>query len=86
MKHSTATTEALFRELAYRESDGIEVSLLWSTTDGSLSVYVTDRRTEDAFELDVAPTEALEAFQHPFAYAGRCDLLAEPCEPAEIAS
>ena len=61
-------TDSLFAELDYRESDGIEVSLLWNRSDDSLTVYVSDTRTNDAFELAVTPTRAREGFLHPYAY------------------
>ncbi len=57
------------RELAHRESDGIEVSLLWSRADNRLTIAVADGRTGDAFELTAHPENALDAFYHPFAYA-----------------
>jgi hypothetical protein len=56
-------------ELDYRESDGIEVLLLWNRSDGSLSVAVHDTRTATSFELLVDPEQAGDAFRHPFAYA-----------------
>jgi hypothetical protein len=58
----------LFAELDYREGDGIEVSLLWNRSDNSLSVYVFDGREDTSFELIVKPTEARDAFLHPFAF------------------
>jgi hypothetical protein len=61
--------ENLFTELDYRESDGIEVSLLWNRSDDSLTVYVTDTRTHDQFELPVTPALARKVFLHPYAYA-----------------
>ena len=57
------------RELAHRVSDGIEVQLLWSADDDSVSVAVCDHRDGVVFELPVAPERALHAFHHPFAYA-----------------
>jgi hypothetical protein len=30
---------------------------------------VSDARTGDTFEFEVAPAEAADAFRHPFAYA-----------------
>jgi hypothetical protein len=63
-------TESLFAELDYRESDGIEVSLLWNRSDDSLSVYVSDIRTNDTFELPVTAAHAREVFLHPYAHAG----------------
>jgi hypothetical protein len=62
-------TDRLFEELDYREADGIEVSLLWNRSLNTLSVFVVDTRTNESFELEVLPEEALEAFHHPFAHA-----------------
>jgi hypothetical protein len=58
-------------DLADRASDGLEVTLFWSRTSGSVKVAVQDSKLGQAFELDVAGAEALAAFQHPFAYASR---------------
>ena len=58
-----------WRELAIRESDGLEVSLLWSKSEGRVKVAVVDERLHETFEFDVAGTDALAAFIHPFAYA-----------------
>ena len=66
--HATLT-DKLFEELAYRENDGIEVSLVWNRADDSVAVLVTDARSEEAFEVAVMPELALDAFEHPFAYA-----------------
>ena len=58
------------RELAHRSGDGLEVSLLWSERTGSLSVTVRDERSGAGFELVVqSGAEALDVFDHPFAYA-----------------
>jgi hypothetical protein len=69
--------EQALEELDYRESDGIEVLLLWSRADGSLVVAVRDGRTAERFELLVGPEQALDAFQHPFAYAASSSLVPE---------
>lgn len=66
---ATTKTPRLFEELDYRECDGIEVSLLWCPTDGTLNVVVFDSRTNETFEIGVAREHALDAFRHPFAYA-----------------
>ena len=58
-----------FEELHRRASAGLEVSLLWSRGAGKLIVSVADTMTGESFELPVAREEALEAFNHPFAYA-----------------
>ena len=56
------------RELDQRSGDGIEVRLLWSPTRDEIFVTVCDDNGE-SFELAVRPHEALDAFNHPFAYA-----------------
>jgi hypothetical protein len=58
-------------ELAYRESDGIEVSLLWSPADDSLTVVCVDGRAEVQFAVAAEPSNALDVFHHPYAYAAR---------------
>jgi hypothetical protein len=57
------------RELAARESDGVNVLLLWQPRKNALTVSVEDARIGDCFQLSVAPDRALDAFYHPFAYA-----------------
>jgi hypothetical protein len=57
------------RELAARESDGISVRLLWHPRENAVTVSVEDARVGDCFQLAVTPECALDAFQHPFAYA-----------------
>ena len=57
------------RELAVRESDGIHVVLLWHPIKDELTVSVEDARVGDRFQLAVSPDRALDAFNHPFAYA-----------------
>jgi hypothetical protein len=57
------------RELATRESDGINVVLLWHPDENALTVSVEDARAGDHFQMQVAPDRALDAFYHPFAYA-----------------
>jgi hypothetical protein len=58
------------RELAARESDGIHVALLWCPRENALTVEVDDARIDDGFHFAVDPGRALDAFYHPFAYAG----------------
>ena len=57
------------RELAARESDGIQVLLLWHPGENALTVSVEDARVGDRFSLAVAPERALDVFYHPYAYA-----------------
>jgi hypothetical protein len=58
------------RELAVRTVDRITVALLWRPGDPDVLVRVDDARTGVRFELDVPGRDALQAFHHPFAYAG----------------
>ena len=62
-------TTAGFLELAARDSDGIQVLLLWHPRENTLTVTVQDARAGDCFQLGVAPDRALDAFYHPVAYA-----------------
>jgi hypothetical protein len=58
-------------ELASRWNDGITVTLLWEPHGDALTVTVQDEKNREAFELDVAPSVALDAYRHPYAYCGR---------------
>jgi hypothetical protein len=58
------------RELDARNSDGIQVRLLWHPEDDHVSVAVNDTKTGEAFDLRVHDGQpALDVFQHPYAYA-----------------
>jgi hypothetical protein len=57
------------KELAYRENDGIAVTLWWHSGSNRLSVAVHDWRKGDWFELDADAANALDVFDHPYAYA-----------------
>jgi hypothetical protein len=59
------------RELDRRISDGIDVRLLWHPQTNRVSVAVTGRRADSAFEFEVDPADALAAFHHPYAYSNR---------------
>jgi hypothetical protein len=63
------SSRGFFEELHRRVSAGLEVSLLWSRSAGKLVVSVADTMTGESFELPVEREEALDAFNHPFAYA-----------------
>ena len=60
---------SIYRELAFRANDGVEVGLFWNTVTDRLVVVVDDSRSGDLFELEVSAAEALDAFEHPYAYA-----------------
>ena len=61
------------KELAYRENDGIAVTLFWHSSSNRLSVSVYDWRNGDWFELEAAPRNAMDVFEHPYAYAAPRD-------------
>ena len=65
------TTTAIIerRELAHRASDGIEVTLFWSKPSDRVTIAVLDTRSDEALEFEVDGTAALDAFNHPYAYA-----------------
>ena len=65
--------ETEIRELDHRSTDGIDVRLLWGAESGRVWIDVRDDRLGGSFELEVEPGEALAAFRHPYAYAGRRD-------------
>jgi hypothetical protein len=62
------TLEREMRELAHRGGDGFEVTLLWSEDDGELKVVVNDWRTSERFEIEARADNAMDVFNHPFAY------------------
>jgi hypothetical protein len=56
--------------LAKRKNAGIEVTLLWAPDTNAVAVLVRDDGNDDQFELSVEPAaNALDAFEHPYAYA-----------------
>jgi hypothetical protein len=61
----------MIRELDRRRSDGIDVRLLWDPADDRIVVAVHDAKTGEAFELQVAGRDAVDAFHHPYAHAAR---------------
>ena len=69
MPAATTTRPAPAKELAHRSADGVEVTLLWSKRASRVFLRVRDERTGDEFELTVPPANALDAFNHPYAYA-----------------
>lgn len=77
----TAHIDELERELDFRANDGLEVALVWRAGDQRLIVEVVDTKAAGGFRLEVFPTEALDAFQHPYAYAAfRGVEYVEPCQ------
>jgi hypothetical protein len=63
----TAFTKSL-RELAYRENDGLEVTLFWRPDDNGLMVCVCDQRRGAYFVVRPKGHLALDVFYHPYSY------------------
>lgn len=74
----STTSERYLRELDQRSSDGIDVRLLWNSATNRVTVSVHDGKRGESFELEVEGADALDAFHHPYAYAGRDEWPAEP--------
>ncbi len=68
-----AAADSEARELDHRESDGIDVKLLWSARTDQVWVAVRDERAGTSFRLEVEPGDALTAFRHPYAYVAAED-------------
>lgn len=66
--NATASTDR--RELAHRISDGIDVTLFWTKHTNRVSLTVHDSHCDETFAFDVDGADALDAFNHPYAYAG----------------
>jgi hypothetical protein len=67
----TATTFSDRRELAHRTSDGIEVTLFWSKPSTQVTVAILDNRSNETLEFEIDGSAALDAFNHPYAYAAQ---------------
>lgn len=67
----SATAQPDRRELAHRTSDGIEVTLFWSKPSTRVTIAVLDTRSGEALEFEVEGSAAVDAFNHPYAYAAR---------------
>jgi hypothetical protein len=56
------------RELAHRSNDGIDVTLSWSKASHRVTISVYNARSATALEFEVDGADALDAFNHPYAY------------------
>ena len=56
------------RELAYRITSSVEVTLFWRKLDNALTLRLYEVATGIEFEFGVRPEDALDAFNHPYAY------------------
>ncbi len=66
-RHTHTRSHRRYRELAFRESDGISVRLYWDSLENEVFVSVRDDRNGDDFVLNPPKHEALSAFHHPYA-------------------
>ena len=73
-------------ELASRETDGLLVSLHWSSQDGDLKVAVADLRLRTRCEFAVAADGALDAYYHPSLCAGSLARVAAPVRAQQVAA
>lgn len=81
----TATAINERRELAHRSSDGIEVTLFWTEPSDRVTISLVDTRSGEILEFEVAGTAALDAFNHPYAYASRRDYHSASQPSADVA-
>ena len=65
----TAAAFAERRELAHRTGDGIEVTLFWSKPSNRVTIAVLDSHSDETLEFEVDGADALDAFNHPYAFA-----------------
>ena len=75
-RQSSETDEyrsSLTRELAQRQNGGVEVLLLWRPATDQVELSVHDSTTGAGFQIEVAPSRAMDAFYHPYAYAAELE-------------
>jgi hypothetical protein len=58
-------------DLATRKSGSIAVSLIWDRNEEVLRVIAYDGLTGEEIVVPVSGDEAVEVYQHPFAYSSR---------------
>jgi hypothetical protein len=61
------------RELAQRRSGTNDVLLLWDPESDRVELAIRNLATGADCQVDVAPSDAIDAFYHPFAYAIECE-------------
>ena len=69
MQRRQPETRPRRRELSRRAASGLEVVLYWCGHKSAVTLAVHDELTGEAFEVEVAGADALDAFRHPYAYA-----------------
>jgi hypothetical protein len=58
-------------DLADRHSNDLDVVLLWDRSPEGFSVLITHRATGRTGRITASAKNALDVFNHPFAYAGQ---------------
>jgi hypothetical protein len=58
-------------ELDSRKTGSVEIALLWNRRTNRLAVTVRDDSTGHELRLSASPENALDVFNHPYAYADR---------------
>jgi hypothetical protein len=66
------------RELAHRTVNGIEVTLLWTKSTNTVTIAVVDAHSGEELEFEVDGSRALDAFNHPYAYAATVRVSSSP--------
>lgn len=77
---ATTSPRPRIRELAERASSGTRVRLLWRQGTTQLWVEVREPNADRTLAIRVEAERALDAFHHPYAYAGLRSLTL-PAEP-----
>ena len=70
------------RELARRRTGSVEILLVWHPISNNVELRIHDTSQEEESGFRVPPGEAMEAFRHPYAYAGRREYSAPPSRTA----
>jgi hypothetical protein len=67
--HHGGSPEPPLIDLADRHTQDLDVVLMWSRVSERVWVNVTDRRSGQTARIDARAADALDVFEHPFAYA-----------------
>jgi hypothetical protein len=74
--HETPSDERVIapaRELAQRRSGTDEILLLWHPEDNRIELLVHNSESGAGFLIEIAPSNAIDAFYHPYAYASHSE-------------
>jgi hypothetical protein len=59
----------MFVELDTRRGDGLTVTLEWDRDSGQTQIVLDDLRADGLIAFGIPPSNAADAFRHPFRYA-----------------